>query len=137
MLHRKCIQKFVEMWDIFSIQIFCIHFVQILCTKCMQKFVEMWDTFCKQLNFGYINSDLQKMHIIKIMYTICIENSYRMHIQIIVCRMNSLFQHNLTHLLCTSQLIMANNQLGLRLETCWLITEGTYQINGLMDCILH
>ena len=22
-------------------------------------------------------------------------------------------------------------QLGLRLETCWLITEGTYQINGL------
>ena len=63
----------------------------ILYTKCIQKFVEMWDTFCIQ--FVYINSDLQKVYIIKIMYTICIQNSYRMYIQIIVCKMDPTFQH--------------------------------------------
>ena len=34
-------------------------------------------TFCIQ--FVYINSDLQKVYIIRTMYTVCIQNSYQMH----------------------------------------------------------
>ena len=71
-------------------------------TKCIQKFVEMWYTFCTQTfctHFVYINSELQKVYLINIMYTICIQNSYRMYIQIIVCRMVLLFQH-IVRLIC-------------------------------------
>ena len=67
----------------------CIH------TKfCIQTFVKIWDTFCIQtfcIHFVYINSDLLKAYIINIMYTICIQNSYEMYIQIIICRMDPLF----------------------------------------------
>ena len=66
-----CIQKFVEMWDAFCIQTLCIQ------------------TFC--IHFVYINSDVQKVCLVNIMYTICIQISYRMYIQIIVCRMGPLF----------------------------------------------
>ena len=52
--------------------------------------------------FVYINSDLQKVYIIKIMHAICIQNSYRIYIQIIVCNMDPTFQNILTRLLCTS-----------------------------------
>ena len=75
--------------------------------------------------FLYINSDLQKVCIINIMYTISIQNSYRMYTEW------TPFQDILTRLLCSSQFIIA------RLETCWLMTGGTYQIDGLMDYILH
>ena len=71
-------------------------------TKCIQKFVEMWYTFCTQTfctHFVYINSELQKVYLINIMHTICIQNSYRMYIQIIVCRMVLLFQH-IVRLIC-------------------------------------
>ena len=84
--------------NIFCIQTFCIYFVYVLYTKCIQKFVEMWDTSCIQtfcIHFVYINSDLLKADIINIMYT-------KMYIQVIVCRMDLLFQHIFTHLLCTS-----------------------------------
>ena len=75
--------------------------------------------------FLCINSDLQKVCIINIMYTISIQNSYRMYTEW------TPFQPILTRLLCSSQLIIA------RLETCWLMTGSTYQIDGLMDYILH
>ena len=97
-LYKFCIQKFVDIWNTFCTQTFCMYFVYILYTKCIQKFVEMWDTSCKQtfcMHFVYINSDLLKADIINIMYT-------KMYIQIIVCRMDLLFQHIFTHLLCTS-----------------------------------
>ena len=51
------------------------HFAYILYTKCVQKFVEMWDTFCMQtfcINFVYTSFDLQKVYIINIMHTVCI-----------------------------------------------------------------
>ena len=57
----------------------------------MQKFVEMWDTFC--IHFVYINSDLQKGYIIQIMYTFCIQESYRMFIKVTTCKMDPAFQH--------------------------------------------
>ena len=44
-----------------------------MCTK----FVEMWDTFCMQtfcIHFVYIISDLQKVYIVDIMYTICVHD---------------------------------------------------------------
>ena len=59
----------------------------------------MYTKVCQ--NVVYINSDLQKVYIINIKYTIFIQNSYKMYIQIIVCRMDVLFQLTLTHLLCT------------------------------------
>ena len=40
-LYTKCLQKFVEMWDIFCIHfviISCIHLVQFLYTKCIHDF---------------------------------------------------------------------------------------------------
>ena len=58
-----------------------------------------------------------------------------MYIQVIGCKMYLTFQHILTGLLCTSQLV--NHCTQLRLGTCWLSTGGKYQINGLMECILH
>ena len=88
-------------------QTFCIYFVYILYGKCIQKFVEMSDTFC--IHFGihfvyiaYISSDAKELYIINVMYTIYIQNSYRMYIQIIVYRMNLFFPHILTRLFCTS-----------------------------------
>ena len=91
-LYTKSIQKFVQMWDAFYIQRFCI-----------QKSVEIWDTFCMEtfcIHFAYINSDVQKVYITSIMYTTCIQNLHRMYRQVIVCRTDCLFQHILTHLLC-------------------------------------
>ena len=69
-------------------------------SKMYIKIVKMWDTFC--IHFVYISSDLQKVYILKTMFTIWIQNSYRMYIQIIVCEMDPPFQDILTHLLCTS-----------------------------------
>ena len=43
---------------------FCI---QKFTQKFMQKFVEMWDTFC--IHFLYISFDLQKVYIIRTVYT--------------------------------------------------------------------
>ena len=89
-----------------------ILYTNILYISCIQKFVKIWDTFCIQtfcIHFVCINSDVPQTYIINIMYTICIQNSYKMYLQIIVCRMDPLFRHILTHLLCTSELIIANN----------------------------
>ena len=73
----------------------------------------MYTNVCR--NMGYIlytnilytfcihQFDLKKVYIIKIMYSICIQNSYRMCVQIIGCKMDPTFQHILTRLLCTSQ----------------------------------
>ena len=83
----------------------CILYTKILYTFCIEKFVKMWDTFCIQIlciHFAYINSDVQKVYITTTMYTICIQNLHRMYMQVIVCRTDCLFQHILTHLLCTS-----------------------------------
>ena len=49
--------------------------------------------------FVFINFDLQ-VSIIQVMYTICIQNSYRMYIQIIVCKMDPSFQNILTSIFC-------------------------------------
>ena len=41
------------------------------CIQTVRRFVEMWDTFCIQticMQLVYINSDLQKVYIIKIMF---------------------------------------------------------------------
>ena len=81
-MYAKCIQKFVEMWDTFCILPFCIHFV-------------------------YINSDVQKVYI---MYTICIQNSYRMCIQIIVCRIRP--WHVARAIACTRAITCANQGKG-------------------------
>ena len=64
-----------------------IHFVYKSLSKCGINLVYI---------FLYINSDLQKVCIINIMYTISIQNSYRMYTEW------TPFQHILTRLLCSS-----------------------------------
>ena len=121
-LYTKCIQKFVDMWYTFGIQ----KFVKIWDTFCIQyKFVKMRNSFC--IHFVYISSDLLKAYNIN-MYTICIQNPYKMHIQIIVCRMDPLFQHILTHLLCISKKKPPN-------LCSWLATQTLCGLNGLSDCM--
>ena len=93
LMYTKCIQ------NVYLISTsFCLHFVykikRTMPTKlCIQN---VYKSLSKHeihfvykhfvaIHFVYINSDLQKVYIIPIMYTICIQNLYRMYIQIIVC----------------------------------------------------
>ena len=84
--------KLNELWQInFAYKIYtkvCRNVEYILYTNILY-------TFCTNLQEVLI-------YTTKIMYTICIQNSYRMYIQIIACKMDLTFQHILTHLLCTS-----------------------------------
>ena len=71
-------------------------------------------TFCK--HFVYINSGLQKVYIIKTMYTICIQNSYKTYTN--NCMQNGFhvstyFEPNVVHFL-------GNHCVQFKLETCWL-----------------
>ena len=127
-MYTKCIPYFDKI------------FVHILYTKpkelCLLNFVEMWYTFCIQtfcIHFVYINSDLLKAYIINILYTICIQNLYKMYTN--NCLQNgslisTYFDPFVVHFL-------VNHCKQLILETCWLITGGTYQINGLLNYLFH
>ena len=104
-MYTKCIPHFDKLLFNFVYKIkrtiaakFCSY------TKCIQKFVEMWDTYFVYKHFIYINSDLQKVYyIIKIMYAICIQNSYRMYSYTNNCMQNgSQFQYILHRLFYTS-----------------------------------
>ena len=118
------------MWGTFCIQIFCIYFVYILYAKCKQKFVEMWDTFCIQtfsIHFVYISFDVQKVYIINIIYNLC--KKFTLNVYANNCIQNgspisTYFDPFVLHFL-------DNHCIQIRLETCWLITGVTYQINGL------
>ena len=156
LMYTQCIHNVHKMYTIFR-QNFCTHFVyktkrtmpvkfcpnvvyilytNILYTKCIQKFVKMWDTFCVQtfcIHFVYINSDLLKAYIINILYTICIQNLYKMYTN--NCLQNgslisTYFDPFVVHFL-------VNHCKQLILETCWLITGRTYQINGLLNYLFH
>ena len=99
LMYTKCIQH------VFHISTnSCIHFTYIqknyvkrtmaaiLYTKCIQKFVEMWDAF--HIHFTYtLYTSILIYKSVKIMYTICIQNSYRICIQIIAYKMDLTFQH--------------------------------------------
>ena len=102
-MYAKCIQNVYKLCTSFR-QIF----VYIFRTKLKELFhlnfvYKMYTQVCRNvgtqefcINFVYISSD--KKNIIKVVYTICIQNSYRMYIQIIVCKMDPTFQHILTRI---------------------------------------
>ena len=95
---KFCIQNVYKSLSKCGIHFVYKHFVQILYTKVCRNmeyilYTNILYIFC--IHFVYISSDLLKADIINIMYT-------KMYIQIIVCRMDLLFQHIFTHLLCTS-----------------------------------
>ena len=46
-------------------------------------FAKILNIFC--IGFVYINSDLRKVYHTCIMYAICIQQSYRMNVQIFAC----------------------------------------------------
>ena len=93
-LHTKCIQKFVEVWDAFCIQMwdtFCIQmwdkfciYTNILYTFCTLKFVEMSDTFCLYTNILYTfcihqfwsTKSVHHKHYVYNLYTKFIQNVY-------------------------------------------------------------
>ena len=77
----------------------------------------MWDTFC--IYFAYINSDLQKVCKIIIMYIIFIQNSYRIYIQIIVCKMDNLFQQYFDPFVVH---FLVDHCMQLKIENQWLCT---------------
>ena len=62
--------KLKELWQ--------LRFVYKMYTKVFQNMGYILCTSC--IHFGYINSDLQKVHIVKTMYTICVQNTYKMYI---------------------------------------------------------
>ena len=78
MTAKFCIQNIYKSLSKCGIHFACKHFVYILYTLILV---------------------LEKVYITKTVYTICIQNSYRMYIQIIVCRMVLLFQH-IVRLIC-------------------------------------
>ena len=95
---KQCIQNVYKSLFKYEIHFVYKHFVYILYTFCVQnvyKCVEIWNTFYIQtfyIHFVYINSDLLKAYMINIMYTIYMQNSYKIYMQIIVCRMDPLFR---------------------------------------------
>ena len=69
----------------------------------LEKFVDMWNACCIQtfrIYFVYINSDLQKVCIINIMYTMCMQNSYKIYFTNNYIQNRSLISTYLTCLLC-------------------------------------
>ena len=81
---KFCIQNVYKSLSKCGIHLKCGTHVCILYTFCIHEF------------------DLQKVYIIKIMYTVTIQNLYRMYIKIISCKKDPTFQHTLTRLLRTS-----------------------------------
>ena len=73
--------------------------------------------FC--IHFAYINSDLQKVCKIIIMYIIFIQNSYRIYIQIIVCKMDNLFQQYFDPFIVH---FLVDHCMQLKIENQWLCT---------------
>ena len=112
MMYTKCMQNLYKMYPTFRQT-----FVYILHTKLKElwqlytKCIGYWDTFC--IHVVCNNSDLQKVCIIKVMYTICIQK--RIYIQIIVCKRDLIFQHILTRLFMH---FLVNHCTQLRLEIC-------------------
>ena len=134
---KFCIQSLYKSLSKCGIHFVYKHFLNILYTKCIQKFVEIWDTFCIQtfcIHFVYINSDLQKVYIMNIIY---IQFVYKIHTECHTnnCMQNGSFISTYFDLFVVHFLVNPCKQL--RLETCWLITGGTYQIDGLLDYKLH
>ena len=88
LMYTKCIQDAYEMYPTFRQT-----FVYILYTKLKElwqlKFVnKMYTKVCRHvvyilhipcIQFLYISSDLQKGYIIRTMYTICIQNTYKIY----------------------------------------------------------
>ena len=64
----------------------------------------MCDRFC--IHFVYINSDLQKVYIVRTMYTICIQNSHKMYTDNCmqnVSLISTYFELFILHFLVTAQ----------------------------------
>ena len=72
----------------------------ILYTKSIQSFVEMWDTIvCK--NITNCIHFIKSVHLKHYVYNFYTKLYAYIIVYIIVCRMDPLFQHILTRLLCT------------------------------------
>ena len=132
-MYTKFIQKFVEMWDTFCLQTFSKYFVYKMYTKICRNMgyilhTNILYTFCIHQFWS-----TESVHYEHYIYTIRIQNYTECHTN--NCMQNGSFISTYFDLFVVHFLVNPCKQL--RLETCWLITEGTYQIDGLLDYTLH
>ena len=111
LMYTKNIQNLYKMYTTFQQT-----FAYILYTKLKEQWqlnfvYKIYTKICRNVGYFLYTNILcpycilfyiQKVHIIKIMSTVCIQNSCRICIQIIVCKMDPTFQDILIRLLCTS-----------------------------------
>ena len=87
-MFTKCIQDIYKMYPTFrKTFVYILHtklkelwqlkFVYRIYKKACRNVGYFLDTFC--IHFVHMNSDLGKVYIIRIMYTICIQNTYKMY----------------------------------------------------------
>ena len=83
----KSIQDLCKMYPSFNKLLYTFCIKRTIAAKFWKQFV--YKSFSKcWIHFVHINSDLQKVYIIEIMYAISIQNSNRMYIQKTVCIMD-------------------------------------------------
>ena len=122
-MYKKCIQNIHR--NVYHILTnFCIRFVSKTYTKFGRNvgYILYTDIFYS-LYFVYINSDLQKLYIIKIMYTDCIQNSCRRFIQINVCKMEEIRIH--------MRIWKEMPNLCSQLSNIWVWLKWTFGLNEL------
>ena len=122
-----------------GIHFVCKYCVYILYTKCIQKFVGMLyvgyilytnilDTFC--IHQLWSIKSVHRKYYVDNLYTKFIQNVYTNNCMENESLISTYFDPVIVHFL-------VNHFKQLRLETCWLIMGGTYQIKGLLGYIFH
>ena len=111
----------------------CWHVVYILYTKVCQNmgyilYTNILYTFC--MHQFWSTSNVDHKHYVYNLYTKFIQNVSTNNCMQNGSLISTYFDPFVVHFL-------VNHCKQLRLETCWLITGGTYQINGLLDYIFH
>ena len=120
------------------IQTFCIHFVYKRIQNVYENLQKCGIHFVyKQLVYILYTSLLIYLKHIYTSQTLCIQFEYKF-IQNVYTN-NCMQNGSLTSTWFDPFVVhfLVNHCKQLRLETCWLIMGGTYQINGLLDYIFH
>ena len=140
-IYKKCIQ------NVYHISAnFCIYFVYKIKRTMTAKFCkQMYTKVCWNVGFILYTNMLYIFCIHQFLSTKSIHNKhyvYNFYTKFIQNVYTNNCMQNGWILISTSidpfvVQFLVNHCKQLRLETCWLITGSTYQINGLLDYILH
>ena len=141
LMYTKCIQNAYKMYIYHTSTSFCIYFVYKIKRTMPAKFCiqNVYKSLLKcEIHFVYILYTsvliyLKRTSLTLFIYTTYIQNSYKMYIN--NCIQNGSLISTYFDLFVVHFLV--NHCKQLRLETCWLIIGGIYQINGLLNYIFH